>query len=44
MEFFSAYSPLWLAGLVCALLLTGVVAGILAGLLGVGGKNFLEKK
>jgi len=37
MEFFSAYSPLWLAGLVCALLLTGVVAGILAGLLGVGG-------
>jgi len=37
MDFFSAYSPLWLAGLVCALLLTGAVAGILAGLLGVGG-------
>lgn len=37
MEFFSNYSPLWLGGLVAALLLTGAVAGILAGLLGVGG-------
>ncbi|GAB6388924.1 sulfite exporter TauE/SafE family protein [Stutzerimonas marianensis] len=37
MDFFAAYSPLWLAGLVGALLLTGAVAGVLAGLLGVGG-------
>ncbi|TLX61875.1 sulfite exporter TauE/SafE family protein [Stutzerimonas nosocomialis] len=37
MEFLSAYSPAWLAGLVVALLVTGAVAGILAGLLGVGG-------
>ena len=37
MEFFDTYSPLWLAGLVFALLMTGIIAGILAGLLGVGG-------
>lgn len=37
MEFFSAYSPAWLAGLILALLLTGAIAGVLAGLLGVGG-------
>ncbi len=37
MEFLSAYSPAWLAGLVLALLVTGAIAGVLAGLLGVGG-------
>ncbi|AWI76660.1 hypothetical protein CEW83_16760 [Parazoarcus communis] len=37
MEFFDGYSATWLAGLVIALITTGVVAGILAGLLGVGG-------
>lgn len=37
MEFFNAYSPAWLAGLIIALLMTGIVAGVLAGLLGVGG-------
>ncbi|MGE4405753.1 sulfite exporter TauE/SafE family protein [Pseudomonas sp.] len=37
MDFLSAHSPLWLAGLASALMVTGAVAGILAGLLGVGG-------
>lgn len=37
MEFLSAYNPWWLIGLASALLLTGAVAGVLAGLLGVGG-------
>jgi len=37
MEFFNGYSATWLLGLVAALLATGVVAGVLAGLLGVGG-------
>lgn len=31
------FSPLWLASMVLALVSTGVVAGVLAGLLGVGG-------
>lgn len=37
MELFNNYSAAWLLGLALALLATGVVAGILAGLLGVGG-------
>jgi uncharacterized membrane protein YfcA len=37
MEFFSQYSTAWLLGLATALLATGLVAGVLAGLLGVGG-------
>jgi uncharacterized membrane protein YfcA len=37
MEFLDGYSTAWLLGLTAALLTTGVVAGILAGLLGVGG-------
>jgi len=37
MELFAQYDPAWLAGLAGALVLTGVVAGVLAGLLGVGG-------
>ena len=37
MELFAQHSPLWLAGLAAALLVTGFVAGIMAGLLGVGG-------
>ena len=37
MEIFSAYPPLWLAGLALALIVTGITAGLLAGLLGVGG-------
>ncbi|WP_300650710.1 sulfite exporter TauE/SafE family protein [Hydrogenophaga sp.] len=37
MEFFSPYSTAWLLGLATALLATGLVAGVLAGLLGVGG-------
>lgn len=37
MEFFNHYSAAWLTGLALALLVTGLVAGVLAGLLGVGG-------
>jgi uncharacterized protein len=37
MEFFSQHSTAWLLGLAAALLATGLVAGVLAGLLGVGG-------
>ena len=37
MEIFDGYSTLWLLGLAAALLATGVIAGIMAGLLGVGG-------
>ncbi len=37
MEFLDGHSSAWLFGLAAALLATGVVAGILAGLLGVGG-------
>lgn len=37
MDFFSQHSTLWLLGLATALLATGLVAGVLAGLLGVGG-------
>ncbi|GAA5129848.1 sulfite exporter TauE/SafE family protein [Alloalcanivorax gelatiniphagus] len=37
MEFLDQYSAAWLAGLVVALLATGVIAGVMAGLLGVGG-------
>ncbi len=37
MEFFSQYSTAWLLGLAAALLATGLLAGVLAGLLGVGG-------
>ncbi len=37
MEFLSGYSLPWLAGLVVALAITGTIAGLLAGLLGVGG-------
>jgi uncharacterized membrane protein YfcA len=37
MEFFNQYSTAWLLGLAVALLATGLVAGVLAGLLGVGG-------
>lgn len=37
MDFLDGYSTSWLVGLVVALLATGVVAGVLAGLLGVGG-------
>ena len=33
MELFTQHSPLWLAGLAAALLVTGFVAGIMAGLL-----------
>lgn len=36
-ELLAGHSTAWLIGLVAALLATGVVAGILAGLLGVGG-------
>lgn len=37
MEILDQYSLLWLLGLIAALAMTGVVAGLLAGLLGVGG-------
>lgn len=37
MDFFNQHSALWLLGLATALLATGLVAGVLAGLLGVGG-------
>lgn len=37
MELFNHYSTLWLTGLAAALLVTGLVAGTLAGMLGVGG-------
>lgn len=37
MEFLDQYSLTWLLGLVAALAVTGIVAGLLAGLLGVGG-------
>lgn len=37
MAFFDQYSAAWLLGLAAALLATGLVAGVLAGLLGVGG-------
>lgn len=37
MDFFTHHSAAWLLGLAASLLLTGVVAGTLAGLLGVGG-------
>ncbi len=37
MEMLAAYDPLWLAGLALALMATGIIAGIMAGLLGVGG-------
>lgn len=37
MDVFNNYSAAWLVGLALALLATGVVAGVLAGLLGVGG-------
>lgn len=37
MEFINGHSTAWLLGLAAALLVTGVVAGVLAGLLGVGG-------
>lgn len=37
MDLFAPHSPLWLAGLAAALLATGLVAGVMAGLLGVGG-------
>jgi uncharacterized membrane protein YfcA len=37
MDFFNQYSTVWLLGLATALLATGLVAGVLAGLLGVGG-------
>jgi uncharacterized membrane protein YfcA len=37
MELFNQHSGLWLLGLAMALLATGLVAGVLAGLLGVGG-------
>lgn len=37
MEILDQYSLLWLLGLIAALAMTGAVAGLLAGLLGVGG-------
>ncbi len=37
MELLTSHSPAWLAGLVLALVVTGAIAGVLAGLLGVGG-------
>lgn len=37
MDLLSNYSPAWMAALVLALVVTGGIAGILAGLLGVGG-------
>ena len=37
MQFFNHYSSAWLLGLAFALLATGLVAGVLAGMLGVGG-------
>ena len=37
MELFQQHSTAWLLGLALALLATGLVAGVLAGLLGVGG-------
>ena len=37
MDLLNQHSGLWLLGLALALLATGVIAGILAGLLGVGG-------
>jgi uncharacterized membrane protein YfcA len=37
MEIFDNFSATWLLGLAVALLATGIVAGVLAGLLGVGG-------
>ena len=37
MELLDGYSATWLLGLAAALLVTGMIAGVLAGLLGVGG-------
>jgi uncharacterized membrane protein YfcA len=37
MEFFADYSTSWLVGLALSLMFTGIVAGLMAGLLGVGG-------
>lgn len=37
MDFFADYSTVWLLSLAVSLIFTGVVAGVLAGLLGVGG-------
>ena len=37
MDFFSQYSIPWILGLIAALWVTGLIAGMLAGLLGVGG-------
>ena len=37
MDILTSHSPAWLAGLVLALVVTGAIAGVLAGLLGVGG-------
>lgn len=37
MEFLAQYHPAWLFGLALALLATGIIAGVMAGLLGVGG-------
>jgi uncharacterized membrane protein YfcA len=37
MDLLTQHSPLWLLGLALSLLATGLVAGVLAGLLGVGG-------
>jgi uncharacterized membrane protein YfcA len=37
MEFFMHHSQVWLVGLALSLLITGLVAGTLAGMLGVGG-------
>jgi uncharacterized protein len=37
MEYFNQYSEAWLLGLAASLLATGLVAGTLAGMLGVGG-------
>ena len=37
MELFAQHSGLWLLGLAAALAVTGLVAGVMAGLLGVGG-------
>lgn len=37
MDVLTSHSPLWLAGLALALFATGLLAGVMAGLLGVGG-------
>ncbi|MBS4153177.1 sulfite exporter TauE/SafE family protein [Cobetia sp. MC34] len=37
MELFSAYPLHWILGLIAALIVTGMIAGVMAGLLGVGG-------